>query len=356
MNNYNVYKHIFPNKKVYIGITCQKPEYRWRNGKGYYKGQNKMYKAIEKYGWENVKHEILFENLTKEEAEQKEIELISFYNSNKKGGYNIENGGNCANSITEETREKMRLNHKGMLGKHRTEETKKKLSVIHKQLWQNKSQEEKQKEIERLSKINIGRPSWNKGLKMSDEARKNMSIAQKKKYKNGFVPYMKGKKHTIESRKKMSEKSKGRKLNEDTKRKMKENNSNSKKIIILETGEIFNSGKECAESLHCHRSNPNFVCNGRQKTCKGYHMMWLEDYKKLKGGVIMKEEKMYIERKDGIKYYRRPNIKNYDSNLNIRIEKEKIEKLKEIANKKGVKYNALIREIIEDYIDENKEV
>lgn len=35
MNNYIVYKHIFPNNKIYIGLTRQKPERRWRNGDGY---------------------------------------------------------------------------------------------------------------------------------------------------------------------------------------------------------------------------------------------------------------------------------------------------------------------------------
>ena len=78
----------------------------------------------------------------------------------------------------------------------------------------------------------------------------------------------------------MRERKLGIKLGEETKQKMKENNHNAKKIIILETGQIFNSGKECAEALGCHRSNPNFVCNGRIKTCKGYHLMWLEDYNK----------------------------------------------------------------------------
>lgn len=48
--------------------------------------------AIIKYGWNNFKKEILYENLTSEEADAKEIELISFY---KKGGkcYNIASGG-----------------------------------------------------------------------------------------------------------------------------------------------------------------------------------------------------------------------------------------------------------------------
>ena len=36
MNNYIIYKHINKiNGKIYIGQTCQKPEYRWNHGKGY---------------------------------------------------------------------------------------------------------------------------------------------------------------------------------------------------------------------------------------------------------------------------------------------------------------------------------
>ena len=31
-NTYSVYLHIFPNGKVYVGITKFKPEYRWNNG------------------------------------------------------------------------------------------------------------------------------------------------------------------------------------------------------------------------------------------------------------------------------------------------------------------------------------
>ena len=92
--NFIVYMHVFPNKKVYIGITCQKPNERWRNGKGYKKSQIKIRNAINKYGWENIEHKVLYENLTKEEAEQKEIELISFYNSNNKNkGFNKSKGG-----------------------------------------------------------------------------------------------------------------------------------------------------------------------------------------------------------------------------------------------------------------------
>lgn len=116
MNNFCLYKHTCPNGKIYIGITSQNPLYRWNSGNGY--SRNKyFFNAIQKYGWENIKHEILFENLKQEEAEHKEIELIAKYKSNQKEyGYNISTGGNGANGvkITEETKRKMSEAHKGL--------------------------------------------------------------------------------------------------------------------------------------------------------------------------------------------------------------------------------------------------
>ena len=40
MRKYTVYKHTSPSGKVYIGITCRKPKYRWNNGKGYKEMEN----------------------------------------------------------------------------------------------------------------------------------------------------------------------------------------------------------------------------------------------------------------------------------------------------------------------------
>lgn len=114
--NYYVYKHTFPNGKVYIGITSLKPEHRWNNGKGYLKktkdnkyDQPLMAYAINKYGWDNVEHEILFKGLSKKDAELKEVELISQYKSdNREFGYNLEKGGNVHghnNIVFSETKE-----------------------------------------------------------------------------------------------------------------------------------------------------------------------------------------------------------------------------------------------------------
>lgn len=101
-----VYKHTSPSNKVYIGITSKSPTDRWASGFGY-EHQVYFFRAIVKYGWINFKHEILFEGLTKEEAEKKEIELIAQYNSTDLNyGYNIDLGGDL-HRLSAETRQKM---------------------------------------------------------------------------------------------------------------------------------------------------------------------------------------------------------------------------------------------------------
>lgn len=137
---YKVYKHTSPSDKVYIGITKQNPAKRWQNGRGYICNKY-FYRAIQKYGWDNFNHEILFNNLTKQEAEQKEIELIAYYDStNNNRGYNIDHGGNCIGSFSEEHKRKIsealtgvpalkiRGENHPMYGKHLSEETKRKIS------------------------------------------------------------------------------------------------------------------------------------------------------------------------------------------------------------------------------------
>ena len=148
MKEFIVYMHENKiNHKKYIGITCQKPSQRWRGGKGYKIGLFK--KAIDKYGWDNFNHVILFEHLSKEEACKKEMELIDKYNAmNTNYGYNLCEGGNLTLGYhhTEESKKKMSEKRKGMYageknpmynkcgvlapayGKHLTEEHKRKIS------------------------------------------------------------------------------------------------------------------------------------------------------------------------------------------------------------------------------------
>jgi hypothetical protein len=57
-----------------------------------------------------------------------------------------------------------------------------------------------------------------------------------------------------------------------------------------------------------------------------------------------------ITRKDGITYQRKKRNNNFDCHLNIKYFKYKIDKLKSIADKKNVKYNAMIRDLLEEFI------
>lgn len=228
MNNYTVYKHTFPNGKVYIGITCQKVYKRWGNK---YANAPFMKNAIQKYGWENVKHEILFENLTQEEAEQKEIELIAQYKSNQREfGYNIANGGmhrgktnnetkikikesgasktffkkgvsswNKGIPQSDESKEKNRIAHLGkkqsqetilkrsnsLKGHTMSEETKMKIKLTKQKNYPNGYHHSKET-IEKIQK--------NRNKVRSAESKAKQSTTMKEKYKNGYVSPMKGKK------------------------------------------------------------------------------------------------------------------------------------------------------------------
>lgn len=87
MNDYKVYVLLFPNNKVYVG-SSKNLKQRWNNGLGY-KNQPVLYKAIQDFGWENIKKYVIYSNLTQEEAEKKENETIVIYKSYmEEFGYN----------------------------------------------------------------------------------------------------------------------------------------------------------------------------------------------------------------------------------------------------------------------------
>lgn len=112
---WTVYIHIvskelsgYEHDKYYVGITSLSTKVRWRsNGSGYSK--QIFYYAIQKYGWDNIEHFVIAENLTKDEAILFEKKLIYILDSNNnKYGYNLTDGGegSCGHSHSKETREK----------------------------------------------------------------------------------------------------------------------------------------------------------------------------------------------------------------------------------------------------------
>ena len=65
-NNYSVYQHVTPDELYYFGAT-NNIKRRWSNNGAGYKG-TALQPYIEKYGWENIKHIVLFRDQTRENA------------------------------------------------------------------------------------------------------------------------------------------------------------------------------------------------------------------------------------------------------------------------------------------------
>lgn len=186
---YKVYRHTSPSGNVYIGITMRNDvRRRWERGNGY-KTNVAFWNAIQKYGWDNIKHEILFEGLTKERACNLEITLIRHY-KNLGISYNISTGGDCGfNGIVQTPR----------TGWHHSPETCKKISEhnIGKKC-PFKGQKRPKSVGEKVSRAKKGIATRGKGwhhspetrskisrahigIKPSSEARKRMSLAKKGK-------------------------------------------------------------------------------------------------------------------------------------------------------------------------------
>ena len=174
---WTVYEHITPSGKRYIGITSQKPEKRWQNGRGY--PNNKSFNsAIEKYGWDEIQHNIISKDLTEKEAKWLENYLICYYwtfvGFKNSKGYNMTLGGegSLGHVTTEETRHKQseakKCNqyHKG---KHHSEETCKKISYSLK-----------------------GNTPWNIGKQTDEKTKRKISYSMK-----GHTPWNSGKKTGI---------------------------------------------------------------------------------------------------------------------------------------------------------------
>lgn len=208
MNNFSLYMHICPNGKKYIGITSQVPKSRWdSNGYGY-KYCPLFYRAIKKYGWDNIEHIIICTNLSKEWACKLEQDFIRIYDThNPKYGYNLTLGG------------------EGTFGYKETKEQLCRKSELMKGNTRGKGYKHTPEAIEKIRKASIGRKvsketkekikksrSW---YKHSDETKAKISKSHLG-IQSHCVP------HTEETKKKISESCKGRVVSEETRNKLRQ--------------------------------------------------------------------------------------------------------------------------------------
>lgn len=166
-NTFSVYMHTNTiNGKKYVGITSKEPNRRWKgNGSGYRNNEH-FWNAIQKYGWDNFEHYVIYQELSLDEASSIEKELITKYNTNNPNfGYNLTSGGEYGQELSDESRRKMSDKAKNRVI---TEE------------WR-----------QHLSEARIGRVPWNKGVSLSEEQRAKISES------------VKGRKHNAASIEKM---------------------------------------------------------------------------------------------------------------------------------------------------------
>lgn len=227
---YCVYVHINKiNGKKYIGLSNNIAR-RWRDNGADYGNDTYFAHAIAKYGWDNFEHIILKEHLTKEEADYYEQFYIDYYQSKyNQNGYNIRDGGSRG-ALSESTKEKISLS--------RRQEHK----------WQGDSNP---RHLDPL----FGE-------------------------RNGMY----GKEHTAETKQKISEANKGHKVPESARQKISEfmttQHPRARRVICIETGEIFLSSRQAAKAMGVGNSSISRVCNGERKTCKKLHWKWYDDFNK----------------------------------------------------------------------------
>lgn len=150
---YTIYLLTSPSNKKYCGYTSKPVHRRWDNGNGYKKCPA-IWRAIQKYGWDNFKKEIIFQTENKELALQKEKETIAQLQlQNPDYGYNIDKGGRPHGAAD-----------------YLTDEGRKKISEVHKKLWANP--EYRAHMIEQRKKHPPTQSCYEKGVKASAEARK----------------------------------------------------------------------------------------------------------------------------------------------------------------------------------------
>ncbi len=77
----SVYILTLPNNKIYVGYTSMSPDELWADNGDVYEDNKRLYPDIQVAGWNNIKREIVYINLSRSDALEKKKELCLKYKS-----------------------------------------------------------------------------------------------------------------------------------------------------------------------------------------------------------------------------------------------------------------------------------
>lgn len=303
MNNYCVYLITFPNGKAYVGITNNVKRRIAQHKKCSKKDTKiKFYLALKKYGMENCKIEVIEKNLTKQQACQKEIDLIKEKDLIN-NGYNTTNGGNVSPILNPDVLEKMKQTKNSKEFKEKiskkmkfvfnNQEHRDKISASFKKLWSEKREKMMEAvlrgaETRKKNGINID----NVNASWTEERRNKISLFMKKRMSSDLEKNKS--KDILNSKESIEKRNKTKRTKEWSEKQSSALKNFYKKgnfvpncffAICVETNELFSSKMEICKKLNTCYQTINRYFEGINPTIKGYtfNQITKDEYLKLKG-------------------------------------------------------------------------
>lgn len=305
------------NGKTYIGKTSRNFDERYAYNIGL-NSKNKLLKSdIELYGIDNFEIIKQFDvAFSSEELDSLEIKYIKeFHCLETENGYNRMSGGTRGKPTTV-LKEELSEAHKGYV---MPSEQKRKISEALKgensPYYGTKHSEDRRKKIsESLKEYYSKHDSYAKGRKLTPEQIENMrsklkgrkqpldavqrtadalrGVSKTEEHKKHISEARKGMKFSDEHKKHLSVAKTGKQLSEDHKakiskslkgrktselQKQKARESSSKKVLCIETGEIYSSGKEAAERYGISPSTIYMCVKNPSKTAAKMHWKYIDE-------------------------------------------------------------------------------